>query len=154
MPLTLATGEAATRLKADCFQWLSLLTHATDSYRWLTPLTHATDSCQWLMPLTHANNSCHSFLPLTHATQADSCQWRMPLTHANDSCHWLMPRGRQCKASLLDKRKEGEKLMKSEIIKIDDTKIPLNAEAGRALRSTSTQSSEPCEVAQYLCSSL
>jgi len=98
-PLTLATGEAATRLKADCFQWLSLLTHATlaahschsrcslmplthaaDSHRWLMPTTDANNWCQQLMPPTDANNSCHSFLPLTHAT--DSCKWLMLFTLA------------------------------------------------------------------------
>ena len=36
------------------------------------------------------------------------------------------------------------------VTKIETTQIALNKEAGRALRSTSTQSSEPCQVAQYL----
>ena len=35
------------------------------------------------------------------------------------------------------------------IIKIDNTQITRNEKAGRAIRSTSNQSSEPCEVAQY-----
>jgi len=35
------------------------------------------------------------------------------------------------------------------MIKIGNTQITLNEEAGRALRSTSNQSSEPCQVAQY-----
>jgi len=36
----------------------------------------------------------------------------------------------------------------TQIIKIEDTQISLNV-AGRVLRSTSNQSSEPCEVAQH-----
>jgi len=54
----------------------------------------------------------------------------------------------QCKASKKDRRGVGE-WKHRRWIKRDITQITLNVEAWRALRSTSNQSIEPCEVAQY-----
>ena len=99
----------ATRLKADCCQWISLthtVTHtathtpthtpthtATHCRQWLSLLTHATNSCLWLMPLTHATDACHSLFPLTHAT--DSCQLLMPLTLATGEAVQGDPHGQE-----------------------------------------------------------
>ena len=123
--------------------------------------SHIDESCHidagWHDALVCVTRLMHSFARHMCHTSASCHEWvtshtyMSPVTYVKESYEWVVPHRRQL-SKLIHGYVRHASCIWSRVIcatNIHNTQITLNEEAGRALRSTSTQSSDPCQVAQY-----